>query len=186
MIDFNNVSFSYGKKKVIDNLSFHINEGERVHIDGPSGKGKTTILRLIMSLEKPKSGVIKIKDGAKIAAVFQEDRLIPFISVKKNITLFSEEEKALLLLNKLGIGEYADALPEELSGGMKRRAEIARALALGSDIVIFDEAMNGIDAKNIKEVAEVIKEYTVGKTVITVTHHKKEAALIDATRIIKI
>lgn len=177
MIEFKNVTFAYkgSKENVLESFSLHIKEGERVWLSGASGRGKTTVLRLIMGLEKPKRGTVKIKDGAKISVVFQEDRLIPFVSVKKNISLFSNDKKAQTLLTELGLSDCGDMTVEELSGGMKRRLALARALARDFDILILDEALNGLDSYTAEKTASVIEEFAGDKTVIFVTHHKEQA-----------
>lgn len=177
MINFKNVTFAYkgSKEKILENFSLNIEKGERVWISGASGKGKTTVLRLIMGLEKPSKGVVEILNGARISAVFQEDRLIPFVSVKKNIALFSNEEKAGRLLSELGLEGYQDMAVDSLSGGMKRRVAVARALSREFDILILDEAMNGLDAETEEKTAAVIDKYCKDKTVIFVTHHGEQA-----------
>lgn len=182
MINIENITFSYKgeKKKIFENLSLHIKEGQRVHLTGASGKGKTTLLRLISGLERAKKGSVKIKDNAKISVVFQEDRLIPFVSVKKNISLFSSEEKAEELLSELGLEDCGEMNIDELSGGMKRRVAIARALSKDFNILLLDEAFNGLDEKTLVNVCDVVNRYTENKTVILVSHHEKEAQLLCA------
>ncbi len=185
MITFKDVTFSYkgSKEKVLENFSLKIGAGDRVHISGVSGRGKTTLLRLIMGLEKPKKGSILVEENAKISVVFQENRLIPYISVKDNIALFSGEEIATELLEKLGLSEYAQQNVSALSGGMKRRVALARALSREFDILLLDEAMNGLDDATKATVAQVINEYTRGKTLVTVTHNKAEADMLQAKEI---
>ncbi len=185
MIEFKNVTFAYkgSREKVLKDFSLHISQGERVWISGPSGKGKTTILRLIMGLEKPKKGTVSIKDSAKISAVFQEDRLIPFVSVKKNISLFSNEQTAEILLTKLGLDGCADMTVDELSGGMKRRVAIARALARDFDILILDEPMNGLDPDTAEKTAQVIEDMCKYKTLILVSHQRQQAERLCDRRI---
>lgn len=180
MITFENVTFSYkgSKQRVLNNFSLNIKKGESVWLSGASGKGKTTLLRLIMGLERVTKGNLKISDGAKISAVFQEDRLIPYVSVKKNISLFSSDAAATDLLSRLGIEECADMSVDELSGGMKRRVAVARALSREFDILILDEALNGLDAETAEKTAEVIKEKSRGKTVIFVTHNPEQAQML--------
>ncbi len=181
MIKLSNVTFAYKKgENVIKDLTLHIKKGERVHITGESGIGKTTVLRLIMGLEKPQKGTVDIADGAKISAVFQENRLIPTLDAIGNVSLFSNTEKAREILTKLGLSEDMASLPAELSGGMKRRVALARALARESDILILDEAMTGLDTANRERVAAVINEYALGRTVVCVTHDQKEAELLNA------
>ena len=177
MINFNNVTFSYkaSRKEVLSNLSFNIRDGEHVWLNGPSGKGKTTVLRLITGLEKPRRGEVKVKEGAVLSVVFQEDRLIPFVCVEKNISLFSSEDKASLLLRELGLENCGGMMPDELSGGMKRRVALARALSKPFDLLILDEPLNGLDAEAAQKTIEVIKRYTENKTLVLVSHQRDEA-----------
>jgi ABC-type nitrate/sulfonate/bicarbonate transport system ATPase subunit len=180
VIRLNNVTFSYKKgTPVISELSLRIKKGERVHLLGESGSGKTTVLRLIMGLEKPQKGSVELADGAKLSAVFQENRLIPTLSALENVALFSDEGTAREVLTRLGLGEELDAMPDELSGGMKRRVALARALARKSDILILDEAMTGLDDANRERVAAVINEYAADRTLVCVTHDQREAELLN-------
>ena len=179
MIEFRNVSFSYGKNKVLTNFNFNIAKGERICLFAPSGFGKTTILRLIMGLEKPQSGEIKGIKEKKIAAVFQEDRLIPQKTVLENIMLFDGKKNAENILNRLSLKETENLYPNNLSGGMARRIAIARALNSGGDIYIFDEPFNGIDNENIEKTAQLINEHTKNTTVILVSHKTEEAELLN-------
>ena len=183
MISFKNVYFSYGKKQILNDFNLQINDGERVCLCGPSGKGKTTVLRLIMGLEKENSGQVKVLENAKISAVFQEDRLLPFKTVLENITLFGDSMQGLSVLKELGLQDYANKYPSSLSGGMARRVSIARALASGGDIFIFDEPFNGIDEENVKLTAALINHYTCGKTVIMVSHNIRDIELLGAKQI---
>ena len=179
MIKFNNVSFSYGKKKIIENFNLEINDGERICLFAPSGMGKSTILRLIMGLEKPKSGEIEGVKDLKVSAVFQEDRLIPQKTIFENLTLFGGQEKIPEILDNLNLKDVENLYPYQLSGGMARRVAIARALNFEGDIYIFDEPFNGVDKENIIKTAEYIRNKSEGKTVIVVTHNTDEAKLLD-------
>lgn len=185
MIEFIDVSFSYGKKKILENFSLEINDGDRICLFAPSGFGKSTILRLIMGLEKPKSGKIRGKENLKISAVFQEDRLIPQKTVSENLALFGGEDKIPEILENLNLRDTENLYPNELSGGMARRIAIARALNYSGDVFILDEPFNGIDKENILKTAEYIKNKTNGKTVIAVTHSTEEAQLLG-TKIIEL
>ncbi len=180
MIKLTNVTFAYKRgENVIKDLTLHIKKGDRVHLTGESGIGKTTVLRLMIGLEKPQKGTVELKDGAKISAVFQENRLIPTLDAIGNVALFSSADRAKEILVKLGLGDDISSLPAELSGGMKRRVALARALARESDILILDEAMTGLDEANRERVAAVINEYAADRTLVCVTHDQKEAELLN-------
>lgn len=175
MLEFENVSFSYGDKKIFENFSFSAKKSETTVILGPSGFGKTTLLNLAAGFLKPKSGKI-IPFSGKSAFIFQEDRLLPWLTALENLEAVNiEKEKALEYLEKVGLSESADKYPEELSGGMCRRLAIARALAFGGDVFFFDEPLRGLDIKTSAEILELIKNETFDKTVIAITHSPKEA-----------
>ena len=182
MISFKNVDFSYGQKTVLKNFNMQINKGDRVCLSGESGIGKTTVLRLIMGLERVMGGNLTIED-AKKAAVFQEDRLLPFKTVAENIALFGDGDVGLEILREMGLSEVSDKYPASLSGGMARRVSIARALAAGGEIYIFDEPFNGIDEENVKQTAAIINRLTKGKTLIMVSHNKRDIDILSANEI---
>ncbi len=185
MIEFKNVTFSYkgSKENVLKDFSLFVNKGDKIWISGVSGKGKTTLLRLIMGLEKAKKGKVEIDPKAKISAVFQEDRLLPNLTVEKNISLFSNEETAKTLLFELGLKGTENMKIDQLSGGMKRRVALARALSKDFDLLLLDEALNGLDEKTKKITASVINKYTENKTVIFVSHSSEEADLLNAKKV---
>lgn len=184
MIKFSNVTFGYGKKKIFDNFSFQIDSGDKVSLFGESGCGKTTLLRLILGLEKAQKGDIET-NNLKPSVVFQENRLLPFKTVLQNITLFADEQTAIHHLNALGLGDYLNSYPDDLSGGMKRRVAVARALSLDFDFLILDEPFTGLDEENIKLAAKHILETVGNRTIILVTHSKNEAELLE-TKIISL
>ena len=180
MIKLNNVDFSYGKTEVLKDFSLEINPSDRICLFGESGSGKTTILRLILDLETPQKGEIQKAENLKPAVVFQEDRLIPFKSVLENITLFgADEETALLYLERLGLKDYANKMPSDLSGGMSRRVALARALSNEFDFLVLDEPFTGLDQENIETAANLINEVLGEKPLILVTHSKTEAELLN-------
>ena len=180
MIKLNNVYFSYGKTEVLKDFSLSINKNDRISLFGESGSGKTTILRLILGLETPQKGEIQKAENLKPAVVFQEDRLIPFKSVLENITLFgADEETALLYLERLGLKDYANKMPSDLSGGMSRRVALARALSVDFDFLILDEPFTGLDQGNIESVSTLINETLGERPLILVTHSKTEAQLLN-------
>ena len=171
MLSIDNISFSYGENPVLENFSLSVGDGERICLFGKSGCGKTTLLRIILGLEKAQQGSVTAGRDIKYSAVFQEDRLLPFKTVLQNITLIgADEQTALSHLAAMGIRDCADKYPSELSGGMRRRAAIARALSAEYDCLVLDEPFSGLDIENIRKAAEHISECLSGKTLILVTH----------------
>jgi len=181
MIKFNNVSFSYGKNDVLKNFNLEIKKGDRICLFGESGCGKTTVLRLILGLEKTNSGEISKPENLKPAVVFQENRLLPFKTVLENVALFSkDEETAKFHLESLGLGKYLNTYPNKLSGGMKRRVALARALSSEFDYIVLDEAFTGLDNENIVLSSRHILNTIDNRPLIMVTHSKYEADLLGA------
>lgn len=185
MIDLNNVSFAYKEKPVFENFSLRLENGSKTCFFAESGKGKTTLLRIITGLEKPQSGTVDTY-GEVFSAVFQENRLLPFKTVLNNITLIgAARDTALYHLTALGLGNAASKYPSELSGGMLRRAALARALSAEYTALILDEPFSGLDSGNIKTAAEHILKSAGDRTVIAVTHSEYEAEALGA-KIIRI
>ena len=184
IIRVENLNFSFGRKAVFKNLNFSMEEGETLCLFGESGIGKSTIVKLICGLLKPDGGKIFVGTN-NFRVVFQEDRLLPFLTVRENAGMFGTPESSEALIEDLGLSDAADLYPNQLSGGMARRAALARALAGKGDIYIFDEPFNGMDEENIKKSALLIEKYTEGKTVIFVLHDKEEAVKLGC-RIIEI
>jgi NitT/TauT family transport system ATP-binding protein len=178
MINFNNVFFSYGDKSVLDNFSLTVNNGERICLFGPSGVGKTTIIRLILGLEETKDKAV-ICDNKNVSVVFQEDRLLPFKTVSENVSLFQSDDKLDYILTSLGIIDAKNKYPSQLSGGISRRVAIARALSVNADLYIFDEPFTGIDEVNILSTINLINEITNDKTLVLVTHEREYANLLN-------
>ncbi len=170
-----NICKSFGEKVVLNNFSCEIPFGQISAVMGASGCGKTTLLRILSGLEKADSGEISGLSGKKISFLFQEDRLLPWLTVRKNVeAVITDKEKKPLaeqILAELGLESALDLYPRQISGGMARRVAIARALAYDADILILDEALRGLDAQNIENTARVIMKYSKGKTVISVTHN---------------
>jgi len=196
MIEFDRVSFSYGNRFVLNDLSFAVHEDERVAILGGSGDGKTTILKLIIGLLRPDSGKVLI-DGEditektedelrdiriKFSMVFQDGALFDSLSVKENVafplreyTGMSEEEidqKVRELLRRVGLEEAIGHMPEELSGGMHRRVAIMRSMAaFQPKMFLYDEATTGLDPVSADVICKLILDISEqGGGFIIVTH----------------
>lgn len=194
MVHVENLKKDFGELEVLKDISIDIMEGEVVVLLGPSGSGKSTFLRCINRLEDATSGRI-IVDGIDITdkhtdinkaredigMVFQHFNLFNNKNVLDNIMLAPVElkkmtkeeahEKALVLLNRVGLSDKADAYPSQLSGGQKQRVAIARALAMNPNVILFDEPTSALDPEMVGEVLDVMKELAeAGMTMIVVTH----------------
>ena len=185
MIKLTNVTRSYDEKNVIFNLSFTFPDKGCFALMGPSGCGKTTLLHLLSGLSKPDSGAITNTHG-QIAMSFQEPRLLPWLNCEDNIKLVlsKRQDAAEMTAKWLAAFELSDAarqLPGELSGGMKQRLSLARALAYGGDLFLFDEPFSALDPELKSRIAPIIKEATKHALVILVTHDPEDAELLDAT-----
>ncbi len=188
MIEFKNVSFSYGDLQVLKDFNLTVNGGECVQLYGVSGSGKTTVSRLISGLDTADSGNIIVPQ--KISIVFQEDRLLENLDIQKNVRLVLSKEQypiADSLLKEFGLYAVRKKRISELSGGMKRRVAIIRAVAFGGDALILDEPFNGLDTENKIIAANIIKREFLqkNKPVLLITHIKEDAELLDA-RIIEL
>jgi len=194
IIEIRNISKSFKHVQALSNVSLDVNKGEVVFIFGPSGGGKSTMLRCINRLETVNEGEI-IVDGihvtdpkpdldtlrAEVGMVFQLFNLFPHLTVLNNITLAQElirkrsREEAceitMKLLKRVGLPEKADAFPDQLSGGQKQRVAIARALAMNPKIMLFDEPTSALDAEMIREVLDVMMVLAQeGMTMVVVSH----------------
>lgn len=186
MIEVKNIVKSFDDKKVLDNISFTVNEGECVLLSGISGAGKTTLMRIIAGLEKADSGEIIIKENTRKTYVFQENRLLENKTALENITAVSpDREKAMYYLEGCLLKEDADKKAGLLSGGMKRRLAIARALCYGGDIYFLDEPLRELDEETLSQVSAFIKEEISGKTALLITHDEGSANYL-ANRVITI
>lgn len=179
---------------MLKGIDCHIDKGECVCVIGPSGSGKSTFLRCLNLLETPTKGDIVIDDmhlteknfdvdamRKRVGMVFQHFNLFPHLTILENVTLapirhkmMTEEqakEKAMELLNRVGVGDKADNYPAQLSGGQKQRVAIARSLALSPEVMLFDEPTSALDPEMVGEVLEVMKQLAQeGMTMVVVTH----------------
>lgn len=193
MIKLENVHKSFGKNEVLKGINLHIKQGQVVVIIGPSGSGKSTVLRTMNYLEEPTSGKV-IVDGmdlsdknklnevrAEVGMVFQNFNLFPHMTVMDNLTLAqtkvrrtsTDEAKKIgqALLDRVGLGDKANAYPDSLSGGQKQRVAIARALAMKPKVMLFDEPTSALDPEMVCEVLDVMKSLAEdGMTMVIVTH----------------
>lgn len=176
MIRITDISHSFDDKQLFNGMNFVLNNG--VHaIVGESGSGKTTVLRAIAGLLTPTAG--KVEADKPIAVSFQENRLFPWYSALKNVAIVSDQESAEIILTELGLGDSLTKKPSELSGGMKKRVSLARALIANSKTVLLDEPFAGLDEATAMRTLEVIKKYSVGKTVLISTHNLSIANSLD-------
>lgn len=182
-IIINNLSKSFGDKKVFDDYSVTIKSGKTTCIMGASGTGKTTLIRIIAGLIKKDGGTIQ-NVPEKISVVFQEDRLCEDFSVLSNIKFILskdfDEKKITSHLRELGLNEYSNRPVRELSGGMKRRVAILRAICYGADLILLDEPFKGLDDDLKSTVVNYVKNNTKNKTVICITHDIREAKMLDS------
>ena len=193
-ISVRNLKKNFGSLEVLKDISLEVSEGEVVVLLGPSGSGKSTLLRCLNQLETATAGQIIIdgqdvtdphtninKVRQNIGMVFQHFNLFNHLTVLKNMTLapvhlktMSKEEakdKAVKLLERVGLSDKANAFPSQLSGGQKQRVAIARALEMNPDIMLFDEPTSALDPEMVGEVLAVMKELARdGMTMVVVTH----------------
>ena len=181
MIRLDHVTFGYGpQKEVLRDISLEIPEGGRLCLTGPSGEGKTTVLRLLLGLEKPHRGTVSVPEGTAFSAVFQENRLLPWKTALENVALFSDEAAARRCLAALGLPDSLAAMPDALSGGMKRRVALARALAHPFDVLVLDEALTGLDGGTKTQCLAAIDQAVGHRTLVMATHDESEAAALGA------
>lgn len=180
----------------LKDINLQIRPGEFISIIGPSGCGKSTLLRIIGNLDKPTSGTIEYRDGAdqQMGFVFQDSVLLPWKNVRQNAEFplviqkkqTEENEKKLdELLELAGLSEFKTALPRELSGGMKQRVSIVRALSYDAPLLLMDEPFGALDAQTRAQLQEnLLKTWEQErKTCFFITHDVEEAVLL-ATKII--
>ena len=173
MIEIKNLSFSFGNEVIFQNLNAVVPSVGVTCFIGKSGTGKSTLVDIIIGLKKVQSGEI-VNTFKKTAVVFQDDRLLPWCSVYDNVKLVSDSETAEKCLSLVKLSDSLDKYPDELSGGMKRRCALARALAFNSDLLILDEPFNGIDDETKEDIIDIIKDFSKDKAVIFISHNKDE------------
>ena len=194
ILEIKDIHKNYEKQEVLKGISTNVNRGDVIAVIGPSGCGKSTFLRSLNLIEVPTKGQILFEGTdltdkktninvvrQKIGMVFQQFNLFPNMTIKDNIMLapvklgiLSKEEasqKADELLERIGLGDKAQAYPMQLSGGQKQRIAIVRSLAMNPDVILFDEPTSALDPEMVGEVLSVMKELArSGMTMVVVTH----------------
>lgn len=171
MIIFQDVCKAFEGKPVLNRLCWRVRSGEQWLVNGASGIGKTTLLRLLMGLETPDSGEISGASELRYAPVFQEDRLVEHWNAVENVLLVCiDRTRVYCLLNGLLPKDALNQPVRTLSGGMRRRVAIARALAAESDMLVLDEPFAGLDHAAARQTAQVIAGFRAGRGVIAVSH----------------
>ncbi len=185
-----NLALHYGGEKIFENLNLHIRAGQLTALLGPSGVGKTSLLRIIAGLEAPFAGTVTTSDNlpiaGRIAYMAQQDLLLPWLSAIGNVMLGAklrgeppEPGRAMHLLDRVDLGERADALPAALSGGMRQRVAIARILYEQRPIVLMDEPFSALDAITRTRIQDLAVELLSGCTILLITHDPLEACRIS-------
>ena len=207
MISVKDLHKSFGGVTVLDGISTDIEKGDVVCIIGPSGSGKSTFLRCLNRLETPDSGKILL-DGVdltdprtdldrqrmKMGMVFQQFNLFPHMTVLKNLTMApmllkkesqqTAEQRAMTLLDRVGLADRAGEYPARLSGGQKQRIAIVRALCMEPEVLLFDEPTSALDPEMVGEVLDVMKELARSSMTMVVVTHEMGFAREVASRVL--
>jgi NitT/TauT family transport system ATP-binding protein len=180
-------TFGSGAQRVValDGVTLDVNQGEFVCLLGASGCGKSTLLNLVAGLDQPSSGTVEVH-AQQTGLMFQDPALFPWLTVRGNVELAlklggvprnERRSRALELLQMVHLGDFAKARPHELSGGMRQRTALARALAQNADVLLMDEPFGALDAMTRDRLHDELEELwsSTGKTIIFVTHNVREA-----------
>lgn len=200
MLEIKQLTKTYNTNTIFKALNLSVADGEVLSIVGPSGIGKTTLIKILAGLETADAGEVRLNDeqlaidgtraDAKVGLIFQDFNLFPNYTVIENIMLApinvsrlsrdAAKAKATALLTTLGMTDKADLYPYQLSGGQKQRVAIARALAMDPKILAYDEPTSGLDEASTKQVAEVVKTLKAqGVTQLIITHDQPFAEMVS-------
>ena len=205
LLELKNVYKIYGDLHALDDVNMKIDTGEWVAIMGPSGSGKSTVMNIIGCMDKPTRGQVLL-DGVdvanesnkgltdirrdKIGLIFQQFHLINYLTALENVMVaqyyhsMPDEKEALEALDRVGLADRADFLPDQLSGGQQQRVAIARALAMDPHVMLFDEATSALDPELVRGVLDVMRSLAEGGMTMVVVTHEMGFAREVADRVI--
>lgn len=194
LITLSRISKQYGDKTALHDVNFGIYPGEFVALVGMSGGGKSTILRLIASLEEPTSGTLTYTDNKPpvTRVMFQNDRLLPWMTALQNVSFHAHnakaQQRAKETLAAVGLAAFADSFPNQLSGGQKQRLALARALMAQPELLLLDEPLGALDALTRRNMQQFIRQIVAEQhlTTLLITHDVDEAArMADRILVVK-
>ncbi len=183
MIELRDLCVAFGEKQVLDHFSLTLPERGVISLSGPSGCGKTTLARVLCFLQKPDSGGIYGLQPGQTSVMFQEDRLFPWRTVRQNLELVTSPRDAGEWLERMELQQEADVLPETLSGGMRRRVSLARALAFDGKLLILDEPFKGMDDALKQRLYPHVRAQAERRAVLLITHEAEEAQALAQRRL---
>lgn len=178
MLETLNLCKSFDGRSVLENVSLTLSPGDRVCVTGPSGRGKTTLLRVLCGLEEPDSGTVACPPGTRFGVVFQEDRLLEAMTAEDNVALVSRRsrEEIRCTLRAFLLSEEDLSRPvSAFSGGMKRRVALCRALLSDADILLLDEPYKGLDEDTRAAVMRETERLAGSRAVLLISHDEREA-----------
>lgn len=190
VIEFENVTKRFGETVVLDGLSFSVGKGEIFAIVGPSGTGKSVTLKHVVGLLEPDAGVVRLA-SRRIGYLFQSGALLAWMTVRENVALplvettrLSDAEidaKVDAALEAVGLTEAADRYPAEISGGMQKRAGLARSIVREAEVVLYDEPTSGLDPVTAASITRLIRDLNrrLGVTSVVVTHDLSSALKVS-------